>query len=325
MPKLLESAARDAGRAALVTIVEVKGSAPRHPGSKMLVRASGEIEGTVGGGKGEALAIEAAKAAIASRESSFLEVEMLGDQAEGKDLVCGGVNRMLVEFIADGAVYDQALASLREGRRVLLQKRLTRSGGRLGVAVSLRREGEVLPEAAAKALSSGKSYFQEAEGLFLDPLLPQEKLLIVGAGHVGLALARAATSLGFRVSVADDREELLVEERFGKEVRRILGPYTETIGGFPFDGATYAVILTRGHLFDLEASRAVLKRAFRYAGLIGSKRKVALLVEQLRSDGFPEEAVASLHAPIGLAIGAETPEEIAVSILAQMIAVRHGR
>jgi xanthine dehydrogenase accessory factor len=141
---------------------------------------------------------------------------------------------------------------------------------------------------------------------------------------VGAALAEGAVRLGFKVTVADDRPEFAAPGRFGPEVATMAGGYSETIAAFPADPASYAVILTRGHLFDLESCRAILKREWRYAGLIGSKRKVGMIRGQLAEDGYPAERIASLHSPIGLDIGAETPEEIAISILAEMIGVRHG-
>ncbi|MCX7027342.1 MAG: XdhC family protein [Spirochaetes bacterium] len=324
--EMLEKTAASRTPFVLVTIVEVKGSAPRHPGSSMLVRPSGDpsgaIEGTIGGGKGEARAIEAALTAIKDKKSSFIEVKMLSDDPEGKELICGGVNRMLVEYIGDTALYAAAAKAVSSGKRVVFTKDL-KDLGKGVVRIAVRKEGfEFIEESAAKALLSGAAAFLESESLFLDPALPEEKLLILGAGHVGKALAKAANGLGWAITVADDREEFASRERFDPEIAVRLGGYEEVIESFPFDPATYAVILSRGHLFDLECARAVLKRTYRYLGLIGSKRKVALLREQLAKDGFDEKTVATLHAPIGIDIGAETPGEIAISILAEMIAVR---
>ena len=202
----LSGAAGLAG-AALVTIVDVKGSAPRHPGAKMLVYASGRIMGTIGGGKGESLAIAAALAAIESRSASFLEVEMLGAETEGKELICGGVNRMLVEYLDDPSPYAAALDALDLGKRVVLQKRLRPgsgsassgagastgtavfSGRSLELSISVHAEDGEPDIAAAEAAARGKASFTEETGqggaLFLDPLLPEEKLLILGGGHVG--------------------------------------------------------------------------------------------------------------------------------------------
>ena len=320
--ELLETIASAGTPLALVTIVEVKGSAPRHPGSSMLVRPSGGIEGTIGGGTGESRAIQAGLAAIQSGRSSLIEVEMLSDDPQGKDLICGGVNRMLVEYVGDSAPYAAASKAVASGRRVVFTRDL--SALEKGVVrVLTEEEGSVLNDGpAARALLSGSAIYLEEEGLFFDPVLPAEKLLILGAGHVGKALARAADGLGWAITIADDREEFASRERFAPDVTVFLGGYTAAVESYPIDLATYVVILSRGHLFDLECARAALKRRCRYVGLIGSRRKVALLREQLARDGFDEGTIAYLHAPIGVDIGAETPAEIAISILAEMIAAR---
>jgi xanthine dehydrogenase accessory factor len=317
---ILEKIAVEPTPFALVTIVDVKGSSPRHPGSSMLVRASGAIEGTIGGGKGEARAIEAALSAIRNQKSSFVEIEMLSDNPVGRDLICGGVSRMLVEYVGEASVYAEASPVVASGRRVIFTKDL-KGLDEGAVRVKAGEEGQDLGE-GTKALLSGSALFLEEKALFCDPALPKEKLLILGAGHVGAALAKAADGLGWAITVADDREDFLSRERFAPEVALMPGSYAEIVESFPFDLATYVVILSRGHLFDLECARAALKRSCRYVGLIGSRRKVALLREQLAKDGFPDEKISSLHAPIGLDIGAETPAEIAISILAEMVFVR---
>lgn len=307
---------------ALVSVVDVKGSAPRHPGSAMIVYASGRISGTVGGGKGEAWAIEAGLRAIRTGSSTFIEVQMLGDDPTDKDLICGGVNRMLVESITGREAYRKAAAMVAGGARVVLVRRYGNEGAdSVGVAVVSEEEAG---EKARAAISSGEAAFDAATGTFLDPVAPEEKLVILGGGHVGLAIARAAKWLGFAITVIDDRPEFASGGRFEPDVKTVAGSYTDIVASLPFDRATYAIIVSRGHLFDLECARAVLKRPFRYAGLIGSKRKIALIREQLRQDGYAPATIESLCAPVGIDIGAETPEEIAVSILAQMIMYRHG-
>jgi len=316
---------RESGSVALVTILHVKGSAPRHAGCSMLVRPSGENIGTVGGALTELRAIEAARSAIENRGSSLIEARMLGLEAEGSEPICGGSVQMLVEFVADGRPYAAAAEALAAGRRVVLEKHLAvRPGGSVDVAVRAWIEGDEAPPRVAEAANSGTARFFEAEGLFLAPLLPEEKLLVVGAGHVGLALARSALPLGFTVTVIDDRPGFLAEERLGPGIRGIAGSYAEMVEAFPFDASTYAAVMTRGHLHDLEACRALMPKPFRYAGVIGSARKATTLLDRLRADGFEESRVAALHSPIGLAIGAETPAEIAVAILAEMIAARRG-
>jgi xanthine dehydrogenase accessory factor len=177
---------------------------------------------------------------------------------------------------------------------------------------------------AARALADGRPWYDEAAGTFCDPLLPEEKLLILGGGHVAKALAGMAPALGFTVTVVDDRPEFIRQDRFPEGVRALQSAFEPAVAEFPFDAATCAVIMTRGHLLDLACVRAVLKRPYRYAGFMGSARKTRLILEQLEKDGCDPARVAALWAPIGLDIGAETPAELAVAILAELVAVRRN-
>jgi len=161
--------------------------------------------------------------------------------------------------------------------------------------------------------------------VYIDPIAPSPALYVVGAGHVGWNLARMAAEAGFRIHVLDDREKFANVERF---------PFAETIevddiGAWlhkaDLPSSAYVVVVTRGHTHDFEAIRALAARDLRYLGLIGSRAKVARIFEALETEGMPLECLQRVHAPIGLDIGAITPAEIAVSILAELIAIRHGR
>jgi xanthine dehydrogenase accessory factor len=157
----------------------------------------------------------------------------------------------------------------------------------------------------------------------VDPLEPTPHLYVVGAGHVGFHLARAAADAGFRVHVVDDREKFANAERFpGADV--VVEPIPEWLRRADIPPTAYVVVVTRGHTHDLEAMRALAARDFKYLGLIGSRAKVARISDALLSEGMPRECLARVHSPIGLDIGAVTPAEIAVSILAELIAVRRG-
>ncbi len=161
--------------------------------------------------------------------------------------------------------------------------------------------------------------------VYIDPIAPAPALYIIGAGHVGWHLARIAADAGFRIRVVDDREKFANAERF---------PAAETIevddiGGWlhraDLAASAFAVVVTRGHTHDFEAVRALAARDLRYVGLIGSRAKVARIFEALEAEGMPVECLSRVHAPIGLDIGAITPAEIAISILAELIAIRHGK
>jgi xanthine dehydrogenase accessory factor len=157
----------------------------------------------------------------------------------------------------------------------------------------------------------------------IDPLAPSPRLFIIGAGHVGLHLAKAAAEVGFRIHVVDDREKFANTERFpGADV--VVEPIPEWLHRAEVPAASYVVIVTRGHQHDLDAMRALAARDLKYLGLIGSRAKVARICDALLAEGMPSECLQRVHAPIGLEIGAVTPAEIAISILAELIAVSRG-
>jgi xanthine dehydrogenase accessory factor len=160
--------------------------------------------------------------------------------------------------------------------------------------------------------------------VFLEPIAAGPEVLVIGGGHVGQAVAAAAKRAGFRVTVVDDRSDMVTEERFPEAERRLVGGVELLGSGLKVDGSTHVVVVTRGHRFDREWVEALWKLEPAYLGMIGSEKKVALTFEALSEAGVPSDAVTSMHAPIGLDIGAETPGEIAVSVVAEIIAVRHG-
>jgi xanthine dehydrogenase accessory factor len=149
-------------------------------------------------------------------------------------------------------------------------------------------------------------------------------LLIIGGGHIGKALAVIGDLCGFSVEVIDDRPEYANAERFPEADRISQGRFDEVLDGYPIDSNTYVVCVTRGHKHDETSLRAVAGSPAAYVGMIGSKRRVSAVLQHLVEDGVDPEAVARVHTPIGLDIGAETPEEIAVSIMAEVIMVRRG-
>src|SRR5262252_9409949 len=161
--------------------------------------------------------------------------------------------------------------------------------------------------------------------VYIEPIEPSPELFIVGAGHVGFHLAKLAHEVGFRVHVIDDREKFANRERFPNAAEVIVEDIPAWIARASLPPHAYAVIVTRGHTNDLEALRALATRELRYLGLIGSRAKVARIYEQLVEDNLPADVLKHVNATIGLDIGAVTPQEIAVSILAELIAVKHGK
>jgi xanthine dehydrogenase accessory factor len=161
--------------------------------------------------------------------------------------------------------------------------------------------------------------------VFIEPVEASPDVYVFGAGHVGYFVAKMAQDVGFRVHVIDDREKFASQERFGPDVDVIVDHIPTWLDNNQLPPTAYAVIVTRGHTHDLDALRAVAAKPMRYVGLIGSKAKIRRIFDALLDEGIAPDALASIHAPIGLDIGAITPQEIAVSIVAELIAVKHGK
>lgn len=317
---------------ALVSVLEVRGPYARHSGHRLLVTGDGCTEGTLGDEGSDSAGREAGLAALAGRRSTTLSLR-LGDggSAAGRT----GAKRFLVEYIDAFLPYQTADARLSAGRRVLFVKAvpslalpqpeplpvaLYDASGTLLVGAAL----PVDPARIRKCLDGGKAQLDDQAGLLYDPVLPQDRLLILGAGHVGRALARAAAEIGFSVSIADDRGDLLANALLDDSIVRIPSDYAVAVENFAADAATYVVVVTRGHYQDLECLRVALKKKCRYVGCIGSQRKGRLLIGQLRSEGLDDGLLATLHIPVGLDLNAETPAEVAIAILAEMVAVRRN-
>jgi xanthine dehydrogenase accessory factor len=318
---------------ALATVVGVQGSAPRHLGTMMLFRPDGSAAGTVGGGKVELEAAAAASISLARGVSLGIEVELVGAEATGSAPICGGRVELSVEFVADSALYRAASAELERGSGVILVSEVvppkrSKAGGLLrgvldmhGVPIA-REASDIDRKEGAKIAAAGLGFaLSEGQRAYVR-VKPADRLLILGGGHVGLALARFANELGFRVTVGDERPEYAALERFPERVETISDSYSNIVDGFRFGDSTYVVIATPSHRSDLECVRAVMGRGYRYAGFVGSKRKTRMILDRLVEEGFDRTEVASLRAPIGIDVGAETPGEIALSILVEIVAAR---
>jgi xanthine dehydrogenase accessory factor len=161
--------------------------------------------------------------------------------------------------------------------------------------------------------------------VFIEPIEPAPRLYIIGAGHVGYQLGQIAPTVGFRLHVVDDRQKFANHERFGAADEVVVDNVADWARSAEIPESAFVVVLTRGHRQDFDVLRALAGRTFRYLGLIGSRAKVARLTDALLADGVSADWLRQLHAPIGFDIGAISPEEIAVAILAELIAVRRGK
>ena len=318
------------------TILTHEGSTPRSAGSRMLLRADGDggvhiAMGSVGGGLVEAQVMRRA-AALASGERCVEAFDLTGELAAGADMVCGGRVRVFLERLTPGDLpqfqrLDQALG---RGLRCL---RLTPLGAGASALLVPGEDcrGAELPESLAQAAQlagediAAPMVFEHAGRSFaLEPWAAASPLLLFGAGHVSRPTAQVAALVGFRVTVLDDRPEFANAERFPQASIRVLDSYADCFAGLPSGPGAFVVIVTRGHVHDAEVLAQALRTQAGYIGMIGSRRKRDAVYARLRGQGFTEADLARVHCPIGLAIGAETPEEIAVSINAELIACRAG-
>jgi len=158
--------------------------------------------------------------------------------------------------------------------------------------------------------------------LFVDPIVGAQRLIIVGAGHIAVPLCALGKMLGFHVTVIDDRASFANRDRFPDADEIVVQPFKAAIESLALDGHCYLVSVTRGHTFDEEVVRAALMQPCGFVGMIGSRRRVKATLERIGESGVPQERLADLHAPLGVAIGGETPEEIAISIIAEIIRER---
>ncbi len=160
--------------------------------------------------------------------------------------------------------------------------------------------------------------------IFVEPVIPQPRALIFGGGHVSKSISKVATLAGFATSVIDNREAFANAERFPEAEATYAEEYEEVFPKLTVNGSTYLVIVTRGHRDDMRVLRWAVTTPARYVAMIGSKRKTISVVKELEKDGIPREAFDKVFAPMGFEIGAETPEEIAISVVAEMIAMRRS-
>ena len=199
------------------------------------------------------------------------------------------------------------------------------AAGRAALSARPRIEAQTVYVRADGDLVARRSQARPGDGrLMLEVFEAPGRLLIVGGGHVGLALATIGSTLGFQVTVVDDREEFANRERFPMAAEVIAGEVDEVLDKLAIDGRTYAVMVSRGHQVDELALRRTIGRGAAYVGMIGSRRRTRTVLQHLAEEGVPPEDLEVVRTPIGLDIGAETPEEIALAILAEMVMRQRG-
>ncbi len=326
----------------LVRITSDRGSTPRAAGARMIVLQSGGIFGTIGGGPLEATAIIKAGQAFENACSISSAVDMDATDASGDDMVCGGRVEFICEYIhaceESAGIFEALMTGRRKFKRIVL---CTELEDRDNVLKSARRfllqddvgDASSVSPALAERLGdmgshpAGSAMLDIDGGKYLvDVVESGAELFIFGAGHVGAEVAALGARVGFRTVVLDDRAEFANAERLpGAGEVVALDSFEDGFSGLYVDRDSYVVIVTRGHAHDKTVLAQALSTKAGYIGMIGSKRKRDTIYKALLEEGFSEDDLNKVHCPVGLAIDTETPEEIAVSIIGELIHVRAQR
>ena len=306
-------------RVVLCTILASSGSSPRGAGARMAVFEDGTTLGTVGGGKVEYLAAQEAMDVLQTGKTRLRAFCLAPEQVVSIGMICGGNVTIYYQLLT-----KEELPKLYAMKRALAANKNTWLY--LRIADGQVTEFDVVDEGTAQErpeLFTSRAVLQKGEPLeYAEPLQRAGRVYLFGGGHVGQALVPVLANVGFRVTVFDNRKELAVPETFPAAEEVIWGDYCNIAEKVTLTENDYVVIMTPGHQGDFDLLRQVLRTKTRYVGCIGSRHKVARTQSLLRENGISEEAIASVHSPIGLPILAETPNEIAISIAAQMIRCR---
>lgn len=317
-----------AGRSVVrAVIIKTWGSTPREVGADMLLDSKGGLHGTVGGGCGEAEVYDLAQRMLLSGDSAkgyLYHVDLTENPDDGGDKVCGGRFDVLLtrwDSPEEASLLEQATEAIGRGAWIHLEtawNKVVPGFWRSGDSVARPLEPSVR---WAESSSEDPLLVQEERGRlrFTEPLGGQLRLVIVGAGHIARPLCRLASEVGYEVWVLDDRVEYAREEFFPEARAVVAGEYAVELPALARHPRSSVVLVTRGHRHDQDCLRLMAEQPLLYLGMIGSKRRIEAVFAELREEGTPGEALERVHAPIGLEIGARTPAEIAVSILAQMI------
>jgi len=328
----------------LATIISHSGSTPRTSGSKMIVTADGRGIGTIGGGLLEAGAMSRAAELIRFGQSARMFFDLSHDIVDSMDMICGGQAEVLLDCVSptemNRTVFHRWRRMLDEREKGSLFILVMGSENMVGTTAHCLAtvDGEIvgdfpLPDmerekvlALAVESSSVRTLAFDGAFVVIEPTHRVPTVYLFGAGHVARSAAAMAAMVAFRVSVADDREAYANRERFREASEiRVLERFDDAFSGVSVNRDDFVVILTRGHLHDKTVLAQALRTGAGYIGMIGSCRKRDAIYGALLKEGFSQRDIDRVHSPIGLSIGAETPEEIAVSIVAEMIQINKTR
>ena len=331
----------------VATVIRTKGSTPQKPGAKLLVRQDGTGAGTLGGGCVEGDIWFAAKQLMQQGgEAEYREYELNEELAAEDGLVCGGTMYFLIDpvytpedylpyareidfaYQGEGAVaLATVIKSGNDGKSRIGDKLFIRENGKTeGTLGNLETDKGAIEKAKILMIHGRNEYVMTVSGAeyFIEAYTTPPQLVICGGGHVSRALASLAKPLEFRLFITDDREEFANEDRFPEADIIVSEKPEDALPNLPINPNTFIVVATRGHRYDNTALLAAAKTPARYVGLMGSKRKTILIYEDLMRSDLSLDRIREIRSPIGLDIKARTPEEIAISIMSEVLMFRLG-
>lgn len=313
----------------VLTVIADSGSVPRGAGARMWVAEDGKTGGTIGGGRIEHLGIKKAQVVLKEKKSHCEGYNLGENGAADIGMVCGGEVIVFFQYISWEdkklkGVFERIIFQCEQNENAWMIMDITDTVVNETWIHTTEKEAletkhpgfeKLLKNKPIKMKFGDRTYYAE-------PLIQEGMVYVFGGGHVAKALVSLLDKVGFSCVVLDDREEFLTEERFPTAKNRIRCDFKNIQNTVSIGKSDYVVIMTRGHQYDYEIQSQALVHKPYYLGVMGSKRKVRVVTEKLMADGYSKDEIEHTHMPIGLSINAETPEEIAVSIVAEMIAVR---
>ena len=321
---------------ALITVISTTGSTPGKVAYKMLVWGkNGKTIGTVGGGLNEANMINMAKNILPKTENQVFRFDLDGIEDEEKG-ICGGSIEFLIETFDKKSLplFEELATVIENGGSVVLisiispkkspKKIFLKSSEQADIASDVSFSPKIIEsikQLVAKE-QSAKQALENGKEIFIETISEQPMLFIFGAGHLSYYISRYARSLNFRLTICDDRAEFANKNRFPDAANIIVESFERVFDKIDINKNSYVVIVTKGHKCDEIVLGKAVKTNARYIGMIGSKRKTSTILKRLHKKGIPEEALRKVYSPIGVSIGALTPQEIALSIVCELVKIR---
>lgn len=331
---------------ALATLVATSGSSPQNAGAKVIFLPDGRILGTIGGGCLEAEARKVGLDCIRTKQYRLFDLRLDDDFGWDDGLICGGQVHIFVNPCPERSkeAYVSAIEAAEQHKTAALCTYVKGGGDLVGLTFLTDAQAQciaspyqvpigddtlrTISEAVSSTLVQGKerlARLEDGSAIYIEPILPRPTVVIAGAGHVGAALGQIMALCGFEVVIVDDRPSFANKERLPFADRAVVDDIPKFLRAFPVSNQTYFVIVTRGHRHDAHCLREVVKSEAKYVGMIGSKRKICVIYEELLREGLATtEELRKVHSPLGFDIGSREVGEIAVSIAAELVAVRRG-